>query len=357
MKIRVLLLVLLITAFSASSAFAGTNVKVMTYNVDEGTDFSPILNFFLLNEGTLETAVTETISEVVNSNPPLRMQLIAQEIAAAQPDVVGLQEVAQWTVIPPPGSLNPPIYLNLLQEIQLALADLQQSYTAIEVVDEFHIDNLTLPSVGTVSFADRDVILVRSDLVDAIGTNHAQGHYSAFVPLPSPYDALTRGWAYVDVPMNGTGYRFITTHLEDGTNTASWIFLFVQAKQEIELVTGAPSNTPLPLIIGGDFNTVANNASSLTHLTYLFMLGNGFTDAWTAAGQGRGLTCCQEDLTIKRSELTQRIDQIFTRNGVGVIGTQLVGNHLDTIFVDGTPESSWPSDHASVASQLQIGLP
>lgn len=54
MKIRVIfravLLMLLFTVFFTSSSVAGTAVKVMTYNVDEGTDFGPIVDV-LINGG------------------------------------------------------------------------------------------------------------------------------------------------------------------------------------------------------------------------------------------------------------------------------------------------------------------
>jgi endonuclease/exonuclease/phosphatase family metal-dependent hydrolase len=125
----------------------------------------------------------------------------------------------------------------------------------------------------------------------------------------------------------------------------------VQLLQEIELIySPAAAATGLPVIIGGDFNTVANDPTSPTYPTYRFMLGNGFTDAWTK-GHSRfgGATCCQEDLTVADSELTQRIDQVFTRNHITVIKSQLVG---DAIVGD---VGYWPSDHAAVESQLQVG--
>jgi hypothetical protein len=52
----------------------------------------------------------------------------------------------------------------------------------------------------------------------------------------------------------------------------------VQALQKIQLVYSA-ALTILPVMIGGDFNTVANDPSNPTFATYSFMLGNGFRDA------------------------------------------------------------------------------
>ena len=352
-RFRAMLLMLLVVVFFTCASVASTNLKVMTYNVNEGTDFGPIINV-LTNGGDFPTAVDQTIGEVLSSNPGLRAQLIAKEIAGAQADLVGLQEAAVWNspAIPYGGTLD------LLQLILGPPLNLGQQYTIVIAVPEFQID---ITSLG-VSFTDRDVILARTDLLNsgALTYTAKQGHYNALVPLPAfapylPATSITRGWAYVDAKLNGTAFRFITTHLEDGTNSISPIFALVQALQEVQLV-GGPASTVFPVIIAGDFNTIANDPLSPTFLTYSFMLGNGFTDAWRRTHPFLvfgGATCCQADadLTILHSDLTQRLDQVFTRGHVSVLGAQLVGNHLD-FSPDG---NSWPSDHAAVESELQVG--
>jgi endonuclease/exonuclease/phosphatase family protein len=131
------------------------------------------------------------------------------------------------------------------------------------------------------------------------------------------------------------------------------IFALVQALQAIQLMNG-PAATAKPVIMAGDFNTVANNPSSPTFLTYLFILGNGFTDGWLRAHPFLpGLTCCQEDLTSSTSALTQRLDLVFARNHISVLGAQLVGNHLDTIPNVG---SSWPSEEPGVCRSRPTSL-
>jgi endonuclease/exonuclease/phosphatase family metal-dependent hydrolase len=348
-RFRVLVVVLAVVFFTSAS-LASTGVKVMTYNVNEGTDFAAIIAVFNNPNATaadFQAAVAATIAEVQGSNPVLRAYLIASEIASAHPDLVGLQEAAVWT-------FNGQ-QLDLRQLILDDLAALGQTYTAVVTVPEFQINIAQL-----VGFTDQEVILARTDELNA-GELHItarqQGHYSALVPLPAfpplnlPATSITRGWGYVDAQLNGTAFRFITTHLEDGTNTISPIFALVQALQAIQLVN-VPASTALPEIIAGDFNTVANNPSSPTFFAYLFMLGNGFTDAWRRAHPFLvGATCCQEDLTSSTSELTQRLDFVFTRNHIGVLGAQLVGNHLDV----SPAGNSWPSDHAALASQLLVG--
>jgi endonuclease/exonuclease/phosphatase family metal-dependent hydrolase len=349
-RFRIVLLVMLVVVILPSAGLASTGAKVMTYNVDEGTDFAAIIAVLTNSNATatdFQNAVQQTIGEVVASNPSLRAFLIANEIKNTNPDLVGLQEAAVWT-------FNGQ-QLDLRQLILDDLAALGQHYTAVVTVPEFQI-NIAQLGVG---FTDRDVILARTALANTPGAiRGTYGYYNHLVQLPAsaflPATSITRGWASADVTLNGTKFRFITTHLEDGTNTTSPIFALVQAEQEIELING-PARTALPEIIAGDFNTVANDPSSPTFLTYLFMLGNGFTDAWRRTHPFlifSGATCCQADLTISASELTQRLDQVFVRNHVGVVfgGTQLVGNHLDSsIYGD-----SWPSDHAAVESALQV---
>lgn len=350
-RFRAMLLALLLAtgvftcASPAAAQLSGSaKVKVMTYNVDEGTDFDAIIAV-LSNPSATATdfgnALTATMNEVIGSNPELRAQLIAQEIAGAQPDLVGLQEAAFWQF----GDFR----IDFLQLILAALEGAGQHYTAVVTVPEFQI-NIAALGVG---FMDRDVILARTDEPQLQITATQQGHYAAQVPLPgfAPYlspSSITRGWGYVDARMNGVPFRFITTHLEDGTNPVS-LFALVQALQEIQLVY-SPALTLRPVIVAGDFNTVANDPSSPTFLTYKFMLANGFLDAWSQTNPNLvGATCCQENLFAATSELSQRIDQVFMRNRVRAVKTQLVGNHLDGV--------SWPSDHAGVYAVEKVSGP
>ncbi len=361
-RFRPLLLVLLVTTFFTCASVASTNVKVMTYNVDEGTDFSAIIAVLTKSNATatdFQDAVQQTIGEVVASNPGLRAYLIAQEIKNANPDLVGLQEAAVWTLTSP---ANPNGGFDLLQMILTDLALLGDPYTAVVTLPEFQINIagafvVNGVTVNTVSFTDRDVILARSDLANTPGAiTPSSGHYRHLFQVPAsqflPSLSITRGWVSADVTLNGTEFSFITTHLEDGTNTTSPFFALVQAEQEIELVRG-PASTPLPVIIGGDFNTVANNPFTLTYLTYSFMLANGFIDAWSRTHPFQifsGATCCQENLLSSTLKLTQRLDQVFVRNHVSVVpfGTVLV-DQFDAV------DSFWPSDHAAVKSALQVG--
>jgi hypothetical protein len=124
-----LLVIVFFTCAAAARAQSAANKptpKVMTYNVDQGTDFAAITAVLTNPNATatdFQAAVTQTINEVGSTNPAVRMHLIASEIAQSQPDLVGLQEAAVWTF--PTGQLD------LLQIILADLAVLGQHYAPV----------------------------------------------------------------------------------------------------------------------------------------------------------------------------------------------------------------------------------
>src|SRR5215471_16876241 len=89
-----LVVVLTALALPALGQEARGNLTVMTYNVNEGTDFLQVVGAtnaiqFLLGVGDIVTQVEGTL-------PPERMQAVAAQILAAHPTLVSLQEFAQW---------------------------------------------------------------------------------------------------------------------------------------------------------------------------------------------------------------------------------------------------------------------
>src|SRR5207302_1654295 len=86
-------LLVILTAALALPALgqkAKGKLTVMTYNVNEGTDFLQVLGAtdatqFLLGVGDI-------VTQVQGTNPPERMQAVASQILAAHPTLVSLQE-------------------------------------------------------------------------------------------------------------------------------------------------------------------------------------------------------------------------------------------------------------------------
>src|ERR1700722_2016169 len=66
---------------AVAQSFPGIGT-VMTYNINEGTEF-------LLGVG-------QVITQVEGTNPPERMRAVARQILDVQPELLSLQEVDQW---------------------------------------------------------------------------------------------------------------------------------------------------------------------------------------------------------------------------------------------------------------------
>ena len=78
---------------AAAQRFPGIGT-VMTYNVNEGTDFEQVVGTQTLQEFLL--GVGQVITQVQGTNPPERMKAVARQILEVQPELLSLQEVDQW---------------------------------------------------------------------------------------------------------------------------------------------------------------------------------------------------------------------------------------------------------------------
>ncbi len=76
-------------------ALQAQNVETMTQNMDAASIESYVLQF----AGTQpKLGVDLTLAEIIASNIPERARLLARQIAAEKPDLVGLQEVTLWRI-------------------------------------------------------------------------------------------------------------------------------------------------------------------------------------------------------------------------------------------------------------------
>ena len=80
-----------VSAIAQSFPGIGT---VMTYNVNEGTDFLQVVG--ATTELQFLVGVGQILTQVQGTNPPERMQAVAREIVDVQPELLSLQEVDQW---------------------------------------------------------------------------------------------------------------------------------------------------------------------------------------------------------------------------------------------------------------------
>lgn len=337
-----LTLVVLIPSAALSQDGGKSVVKVMTYNVNEGTDFVEVLSAKTPPE--FLQAVQTTLNNIDSTNPPLRMQAVASEIARTRPDLVGLQEVTTWSV-------GGKVRYDMLQELLSALNNLGQQYVPVLVVNEFVLEAPLPDLVTMVKGEDHDVILARVMGTDMELSNIQHAPFSVLLPVPTPVGTLiiVRGWGSVDVTVHRKTFRFIVSHLES-FSAAFPVTLQIQEAQAQELVLG-PAGTSLPVIIAVDANADALG-NDPTIATYHLILSFGFGDAWAAvhpdlAGATWGF---MPDPNDTRPTIHQRIDYVFFNNGIRALTAQLAGQRAQE-KVGGL----WPSDHAGVRATLLMG--
>ena len=323
-------------------------VQIMTQNMDEGTDFGPLLT--ATSFSGFAVAVTATYQEVQASKPDERATAIAQEIALAQPTLLGLQEVSFWRTGSPGSPAATIVQFDQLQSLLSALSAQGLHYAPLAV--QTNLDVEAPSTLGyDVRITDRDVVLARTDLPTSqfqVLTVHAQ-HFVNTLVVPSLVGPVRvpHSWIAVDAQIRGTSYRFMTTHLE-GTSPS------VQVAQGNELLQG-PANTTMPVVIAGDLNSAASGGPDPS-TTYNNLVAAGFSDAWALANStdpGFTFPLHGEDpyTFVLPAPLSERIDLVLVRNKVTVSGIERVGSAP----VEQTPTGLlWPSDHAGVTAQLQM---
>jgi endonuclease/exonuclease/phosphatase family metal-dependent hydrolase len=335
------------------------DLRVMTYNANEGTDLIEVQA--ATTPGEFLAAVVQTITQVRATDPPARMQALAKQIIAASPDLVGLQELDQWGTATLDlstfncGAATPEF--DMLQELQDAL-QAQGAHYKVEVQQQQYafppIPGAIFPNGPflCVQLVDQIAILARTDLDSSKFqvTNPQSAQYAAALFFPTPTGAVfpfPRAWASVDASFHGKSFRFITTHLES-VDTTPFGFS-IRELQGAEL-RGGPANTTLPVIIAMDSNSQA--APLPQDPTYVDFTLAGYNDVWSQLRPGvPGLTCCQAELDNNPvSQLYQRIDLILTLGPVEAQNVALFGATPNTRTSDGL----WPSDHAGVAAQLAV---
>lgn len=337
------LVVILVAVFPAQPAGAKDKreLVVMTQNLYLGSSLDPAIEAETLPE---LLAAAATIWGVVRSTDfPARSEAIADQIAVSAPDLIGLQEVAEWKTGGPTG---PGIdFLDVLLE---DLGDRGLSYSVAAVSNNALIGPLPLVApcggpIGAclVTYRDRDVILVNDDSPDLEVFDPRSGLYETQAVLSTPVGPISfdRGWASVDGTLEGKKFRFLNTHLETGAFPAE------QEAQAQEFLDG-PAKAGGAVIAVGDFNSRADGTATAS---YSILTKSYFRDAWDTAG-GDGLTCCQNGtLTNPTSELGSRIDLILTHAAARALRAEVVGDER----FQGVPPL-WPSDHAGVVATVRI---
>ncbi len=346
------------TSFMSRNLYMGPNLGPVLEAAQGGTDLEII------------TAVGQMWGDVHERDFPARAEAFAEEIFVAQPLLIGLQEVSLFeagdvyylTGGQAAGTAETIDYLDILLD---KLSDRGLSYTTVVTTNDFggNFTALVDPTLGAlqdIHYMDRDVILARTDLPDPALTlsNVQSGNFTYSVPLNlgGMEIPILRGWNSVDVQVWGQDFRFVNTHLEDD-NPLYPGFGMVQMAQAAELVgPGGPTDTELPVILVGDFNSAADGSGTQSYS--IVTVGAGFTDVWNQTHPGEpGYTWSEND-DLRGDPVTadadpgERIDLVLYRG-------DLFPRAMDRVMAPVTPTDSttgplWPSDHAGVAATLSL---
>ncbi len=387
---------LLLAASACTSSTSPNQLTVVSQNLYLGGDI-----FSIVQAGTATEAAVATYgvwSSVQATNFPARAKVIAAGIAAQDPDVIGLQEVAIWRtgapiVCAPDGSgvtvINDPqastVVYDFLASLQAELTALGLQYDVARVTQSFDAELCAVdPAVGPASaidvrYTDRDVILVRSGLSTR---NPDGGTYATMIefPIPGTGDPGVavpdrRAWNVVEVQKDGQWYRVFETHLEvqeipTPFPIPGFIFQLGQAGELVATqVNPRGALDPLPTIVLGDMNTQAEQpGGSPLRTTYNFLSGqipfpdygyppyaplvgtqSPLDDAWPAANPGQpGLTWGFDD-DLRAGTMSQRIDLVLTW-GAGPSSMRTFGAEA----VTATVPPLHASDHLGVAATIQV---
>ena len=363
---KILALLLLIASFFslASPVSAGPNsgiggkrdVDVMTVNLYVGGDISRVMTLDPIATNYLDQlveAVTGVYYEIVASAPPVRLQTVANEIAARMPDIVAVEE-ASLLRVQSPGDLivggTTPATNVVYDYLEILVADLNAQgarYKVVSTANEIDVElpmfNLQTGTIYDVRLSDREAILVRTDLPPGqFRVSHPQsGNFAYHITIPGIGLDVERGWCSVDVAIRGRNFRCICAHPEQETVPQ------LQVLQVQELLAG-PANTKLPVILLGDFNSDPLHRDG--SVAYDLIPAAGFGDAWatlnptTLAG---GLTWGHDEfLADPGMDFDRRIDFVFFR-GKGIVPVEAAV--LDMTTGQSQPPL-WASDHAGLSA-------
>lgn len=340
---------------SLSNVLSDPAVVVMSRNLYLGANIDILLD----PTADLSEALAAALAQVQQTDFAARAKALAKEIHDVQPHLVGLQEVTTYTVTLADGTVVPfpPFPLDFLTVLQAELAALGDNYVVAHrnqnVLLPLPLGSIVPPPPDLfITYSDADAILARAD-VNIWNAGGGQFENQLVLSVAGFVFENLRGWVQVDAEVEGVPLRFATTHLE------VQLFADVQEAQAGELID-ILSDSPLPVVLVGDFNSAANHDApeeSRTGSYHMFRQA-GYQDLWLREPHSvGGLTCCQApDLSNTTSELNQRLDLVLVRWGKAGYGGQsqleIVGEETSDIFTHPLGYTLWPSDHAGIAAWI-----
>jgi endonuclease/exonuclease/phosphatase family metal-dependent hydrolase len=328
-RLAVVLAVAALTAAIAAPAEAAKapTVTVMTRNLFLGADLIPLAT--TPPGPAFNQAATNMFAGVQAEDPNGRMKLVADEIAKAKPDLVGLQELSLWRTGPAPAST---VAFDYLAQIKKELKAKHASYRVVALEQKFNVE-------GPMS-AGNDVRLTLGDAILAKkGVKVRNIHSGLFknqltIPTQAIGNVVTnRSWNSLDATVRGVKFHFVNTHLEAYSPD-------FRLKQAQELVKG-PLRSKLPTILVGDLNSGPTLPKAEDRPPYQAIAKAGFRQARTPK-----FSCCFNDLKLNTG-WDHNVDWILTKPKLKLVRSFITG-------MEKTPTGVHPADHGGVVSVLRL---
>jgi endonuclease/exonuclease/phosphatase family metal-dependent hydrolase len=320
-------------------------LTVLTRNIFLGADLAPFVGTRSLDE--LSAAASVIWSQIQANDFEHRARALAAEIAAAKPDLVGLQEVSLYrSDRPADGPLTPAttVEQDYLRMLLAALRARGQHYRAAATFESGDLEiPVGVPPTMDIRAADRDSVLVRAGAgrrgIRVRGV--VAGAYAAATTVPVAGTTLRtlRDWIATTLAVRGSRVVVFNTHLDS-------VDARIRAAQGRELL-GRVTDTKAPVVVLGDLNSGPGSDTTV----YDALRAGGLHDAWEQVhGAAPGLTCCfAPDLRSTARRFSSRIDLVLYRNGVRATRAEVVGDaRADRVH------GLWPSDHAGVVAKLRL---
>ena len=365
----------------------GKPVTVMSRNIYLGADIQRPVNAALAAQAApdstpesvavaLANATHVTRAIVDETDFTVRAGLLADEIVATEPDLVGLQEVAWWRHGPlqlqrellgvPNAETTDYDFLEILLD---ALAERGAAYEAVSIAPRADVEAPSFTGTGSLDARDvrltmRDVVLMHvEDGLAALDEGQDVFRRNLQVPLLGRTINFDRGYQWVDVRAGAKRLRFVNSHFEAFSSDIA----FAQAAQLLDEAVAEDRTTIFVCDCNSDpFNSsIKVGIDQLPHkAAYELITGTGsypgesdFTDEWlewapAEEGWTSGLSELVDDAT--GAGFDHRIDMVFARTASGD------GLAVDRGRVTGTDVSTkdpatglWPSDHGGVVLRLR----
>jgi len=335
-------------------------------------------------------AAAQFMWDQVNKNDfSKRSVALAAEIQAYKPDVIGLQEATIWYCKKNAWSKKIEVF-NFTDQLLKALDGdyvlaSKDGKTAFNpgysinpipfltiVKDPERFQKIFGQDKAACGFQIGDALAIKKELAQQV-LNVGNTEYEASYSIVPTLMTIYRGYTWADINIANIPVRFVTTHLE-----SIWDENKVPnaAKQVTQLIKDV-KETNMPLVIVGDFNSdprdprPANAANPGLQPTasqecpagsskcnaYRLMKEAGFSDAGPDASDPTTYTWGMNALLtgpdpdrLKAAQamgneygFTDRLDYIFTKNGIDVTTSQIIGF-----------KAPYATDHAGVFAEFSI---